>query len=104
MIKTGLSPEIIETLNCIFSKYPTLEQVKLYGSRAKGTYKVQSDIDLVAFGLQLDRYVIGDILAELEESEIPYRIDLQNYLELTNLALMDHINRVGLVIFDRRAL
>lgn len=100
-MKTGLSSEVIEALKQIFSKYPLLEKVTLYGSRAKGTCKLHSDIDLVAYGSQINRFVIGEILADLEESNIPYSIDLQNYHELTNQALIEHINRVGIILFNR---
>ena len=37
MIDTGLSTETIEMLNSVFKQYKQIQQVILFGSRAKGT-------------------------------------------------------------------
>ena len=42
----GLSAKNIIKINQIFTSYPEIEQVILYGSRAKNTYPHGSDIDL----------------------------------------------------------
>ncbi len=100
---TGLTENNLTALKNVFAKFPAIEQVKLYGSRAKGTYNPRSDIDLVAFGQKLDRYIIAEVLMDLDDSDIPYQIDFQNYHALKNPQLIEHINRVGKVIymFDR---
>ncbi|MFC3417790.1 nucleotidyltransferase domain-containing protein [Algoriphagus hitonicola] len=45
----GLSVKSFEILKRIFSKYPAISKVKVYGSRAKGTYSERSDLDLMIF-------------------------------------------------------
>ena len=45
-MKFGLKESDIELIKKVFSNYPEVEKVILYGSRAKGTYKPASDIDL----------------------------------------------------------
>lgn len=100
MKTTGIDSRILKILNKIFSKYPMIHQVKLYGSRAKGNYRDNSDIDLVALG-EIDRFTIANVLLDLDDTDIPYLIDLQNYSELKNRRLVDHIDRVGVVIYDR---
>lgn len=42
----GLDTEDIEAINKVFSKYSEIENAILYGSRAKGNYRNDSDIDL----------------------------------------------------------
>jgi predicted nucleotidyltransferase len=42
----GLPLHVINTLNGIFKAYPQINNVILYGSRAKGNYRQGSDIDL----------------------------------------------------------
>jgi len=42
----GLSDRTLNTLGALFRKYPGIEGVTLYGSRAKGTYRNGSDIDI----------------------------------------------------------
>lgn len=96
----GLNDQVLEILRRICAKYPAIRQVKLYGSRAKGNYRENSDIDLVAIG-EIDRFYIANILLDLDETDIPYLVDLQSYSELKNRQLIEHIDRVGLVIYER---
>ena len=100
MIKDiGLSAEVVTTLTETFARYPAIEEVKLYGSRAKGNFNDRSDIDLVAYGKGIDRHLISRVLMNLDDSDIPYLVDLQNFHDLKNQQLIEHINRVGLVIY-----
>lgn len=96
----GLDEPVLITLRRIFAKYPTIRQVKLYGSRAKGSYRENSDIDLVAIG-ETDRFSIANILLDLDETDIPFLVDFQSYNELKNQQLIEHIDRIGVVIYDR---
>jgi len=98
--KTGLSPNILEILKQIFEKYNTIEQVKLYGSRAKGTFNDRSDIDLVAYGEDIEPSIIANVLLDLDDSDIPYLIDFQDFNSLKNYQLIEHINRVGIQIYS----
>lgn len=49
-MKYGLSERTIEKLREVFAHYPQVEKVVLYGSRARGTYKTGSDIDITLWG------------------------------------------------------
>ncbi len=100
MQNTGLSAEVLSILQKIFENYSNIEQVKLYGSRAKGTFNERSDIDLVVFGKKIDRSLIAEILMDLDESDIPFLVDIQSYHELKNRQLVEHIDRVGVLIFS----
>jgi len=104
MSKTGLTPEQLALLQQVFKKHPEVETVKLYGSRAKGSFHDRSDIDLVVLGAGIDRFLVADLLMDLADSNLPYAVDLQNYSDIKNRALIEHIGRVGLVIFEREAL
>lgn len=104
MNETGLTHQQLELLQQIFKKHPAVQSVKLYGSRAKGTFHERSDVDLVVFGEGIDRFLIAELLLDLEDSNLPYSVDLQNYHELKNRELIEHIDRVGVVIFERGAL
>ena len=101
MSKTGLTPEQLALLQQVFKKHPEVETVKLYGSRAKGSFHERSDIDLVVFGIAIDRFLVADLLLDLADSDLPYAVDLQNYSDIKNRALIEHIDRVGLVIYER---
>ncbi len=101
MQSTGLSADVLSLLRDCFVSHPNIERVKLYGSRAKGNYTDRSDIDLVAYGSLLARSDIADILLDLDDSSIPYQVDLQRFDELKNQRLIDHINRIGVVVYQR---
>ena len=96
----GLTSEQLTLLTQVFQKHPEITTVKLYGSRAKGNFHKRSDIDLVAFGQGIDRFLIADILLDLDDSDLPYTVDLQDYRELKNPKLRAHIDRVGLTIYQ----
>lgn len=99
MTDTGLDDQTLQGLTRVFAKYPAIEQVKLYGSRAKGTHHARSDIDLAVFGQGVDRFVCASILMDLDDLDMPYLVDLQNYDDLKNRQLIEHIDRVGVVIY-----
>lgn len=102
-MKTGLTSEQLNVLTQIFRKYAEVKAVKLYGSRAKGNFHPRSDIDLVVFGDNIDRFLISQLLLDLDDSNLPYSVDLQNYSDLKNRALIEHIDRVGVPIFKQDA-
>jgi len=97
--ETGLSKDVLTLLKNVFKKYNGIQQVTLYGSRAKGSFNERSDIDLVVYGKDLDRFVLNQVLLDLDDSDIPYLVDLQNFYDLRNRQLIEHIERVGLVIY-----
>ncbi len=103
MTAIGLSAQQLMALQRIFRKHNAIQAVKLYGSRAKGTFNPRSDVDLAALGENIDRFLIANVLLDLNDSDLPYAVDLQNYHELKNRQLIDHIDRVGVVIYDRDA-
>ena len=48
----------------------------VYGSRAKRTARLQSDLDLVVFATPEQRRQVGDLREAFEESNLPFRVDL----------------------------
>lgn len=99
--KFGLTDRSIETLFSIFNKYPDIQLVHLFGSRAKGTYKPGSDIDLAIINTGLEPRTISRVLSDCEESNLPVYVDLVDFNSLTNQDLIDHIKRVGVVFYER---
>lgn len=97
---SGLADEHIGKIRKVFESYPSINAVILYGSRAKGTYRNGSDIDLTLQGnrkgLQQDIYRISD---DLEELMLPYTFDLSIFDEIENPNLLEHIERVGVIFF-----
>jgi len=77
-------------------------RVWLFGSRAKGTNKRGSDVDLALEGSDLTFRTVRDVAFLLnEETYLPYRFDVLDKSMISSAELLDHIARVGMLILDR---
>ncbi|WPR77990.1 nucleotidyltransferase domain-containing protein [Algoriphagus sp. NG3] len=72
-----------------------IQKAVLYGSRALGTYRPNSDIDLTLVGENLSFTEQLEIDNELDDLLFPYQIDLSVFHRLDHKGLIDHIERVG---------
>lgn len=102
--QTGLSNKIIGLINTVFAKYPSIQKAVLYGSRAKGNYRNGSDIDLTLFSEIASNSLLIKVLVDLDELLLPYMIDLSFYASIENDQLKEHIDRVGIVFYERKNL
>ena len=96
----GISSESMNRLESVFKDELTVSEVILYGSRAKGNYRPGSDIDMTLKGHALTTKLLLSLLSEIDDLLLPYEIDLSIYEHIDNLDLIDHINRVGKVVFS----
>jgi predicted nucleotidyltransferase len=97
----GLKQKHIDSINSVFIQYPQIDSVILYGSRAKGNYKTGSDIDLTIIETNLTYTDLLRIMTKLDDLMLPYKIDLSQKKQIGNPDLVDHINRVGQVFYER---
>jgi predicted nucleotidyltransferase len=100
-MKYGLSERTVEQICALLAQYPAVERAVLYGSRAKGNYKPGSDIDLTLFGKDLTADTCATLAQALDDLLLPYTIDLSVYALLNHHDLEAHIQRVGVVFFER---
>ena len=100
-MKYGLKEEILDLIRTIFSRYSEIEKAILYGSRAKGNYKKGSDIDIVLYGEDINLTILNKISIELDDLLLPYSFDLSIYKNLSNKEFLEHIDRVGILIYKR---
>lgn len=98
-MKFGLSENTIAEIRSVFEKHPAVEWVKIYGSRALGTHRPGSDIDLAVAGISLEVSDIWKIGAALDDLEMLYTFDVLLYHKLKNQELKNHIDRVGREIY-----
>ena len=98
----GLKETTIQSLQKVLEKYPQVDKATLYGSRAMGRNKIGSDIDLTLHGGQsLNLSVLFKIMDDIDELLLPYTIDLSIHHTIHDYELLDHINRVGVVFYER---
>ena len=100
-LRFGLKESTISRINAVFSQYPDIEKVVLYGSRAKGNYREGSDIDLTLMGNALSHAQLNRIETQIDDLLLPYTIDLSIFEHIDNANLIDHIRRVGVVFYER---
>jgi predicted nucleotidyltransferase len=101
-LKCGLKQTTIERINGIFSTHQLVEQVILYGSRAKGNFRNGSDIDLTIKGEAVTLSELLKIESELDDLLLPYKIDLSLLHKIDDPELLDHIRRVGIVFYEKQ--
>jgi len=97
----GLNPEDTQKIKRVFAKYPQVEKVFIYGSRAKGNYKPYSDIDFTFLGNELSQKLLFQIEIELDELWLPYSFDLSIKETINNPDFLDHIERVGKIFYHK---
>ena len=67
----GLSATVVAAINRVLARCPEVERAVLYGSRAKGNFKPGSDIDLTLFA------------------------------RLAHAPLREHIERAGILFYEK---
>lgn len=102
-MKFGLDHDLIENFNAVFSHYPQIEKVLIYGSRAMGNYRRGSDIDLVLKGKNLTSELRAKIHSDLDHLNTPYFIDLSIWHKLQSKNFKLHMEREGKVFYSSPA-
>jgi len=95
----GLSENIINNIIKVLEQFPAVETAILYGSRAKGTFKPSSDIDIVLKGDEMTLQTLSRIAIKLDDLLLPNKFDLSIYHHITNSELRDHITRIGKILY-----
>lgn len=102
-MKFGLPDSVVERIGAVLARYPQVDQAILYGSRAKGTQRNGSDIDLtLRGGSDLDGKVLFRLIDELDELLLPYQIDLSLHADIRDPSVLEHIARVGSVFYTKQ--
>jgi len=95
----ALQPAELDILRAVFARHPKITAVKLFGSRAKGTQRPESDIDLALWG-DVDALAAESIASELDDLPLPYHYDVTPFASIKLESLREHIERVGITIFS----
>ena len=100
----GLPNQTIEKIQQVFSRFPEIDRAILYGSRAKGSFRPGSDIDLALY-LTTDGSLkfLNTVSLALDELEMPWGVDLCLVDFIENESLLEHIERVGIEFYSASA-
>ncbi len=98
----GLSERSMEIIREIYARFDAVERVIVYGSRAMGTFREGSDIDMtiIADG-EFTESELLDVADAFDDSMLPYLVDVSIFSELKNPDLIDHIKRRGKILYKR---
>ncbi len=100
-MKFGLKNHIISLIHGVFSKYPAVKSVYIYGSRAKGSFKKTSDIDLILIVDTKQTISMGSLSADLDDLPIIYEIDLTDEATLVEGNFKEEYERTKQLFFER---
>jgi predicted nucleotidyltransferase len=100
-MRYGLEEKDIEKLCTLFTQYTEIEKVILYGSRAKGTHKPFSDVDITLVGSDIKMELLTLLSLEIDELLLPYSFDISIFGRLNNAELIEHIQRRGVVLYEK---
>lgn len=98
MLDFGFTAEIKEKILAILRQAVTIQKVVIFGSRARNTHKIGSDVDL-AIWQEPGSNVLAKIKADFEESSLPYFFDVLDYQTINNEKLKQEIDRDGKVFY-----
>ena len=102
--ETGLSPGDLQRIVDAAQAFAQVQQLVLFGSRAKGNYKPGSDVDLALKGPGISYDVVVQVASRLNHMPgMPYFFDVVDYQTIAEPLLLAHIDRVGLVLWDAEA-
>lgn len=104
MERFGLSDAVIRQICSVLERHPQVNQAIIYGSRALGTHRVASDIDLALVGQGLDLNLMSIISNELDDLLLPYMIDLSALQDINHQPLLDHIKQEGQIFYQAGSL
>lgn len=99
-VEDGLTDSQRSSIRQLLMNYPAVEQALLYGSRAMGRHKAGSDIDLTLMG-DIDLALLNKVSIALDDLLLPYEIDLSIFQQIDNQDLRDHIQRKGVVFYQK---
>jgi predicted nucleotidyltransferase len=102
MHNSGLTKDEILNIQSVFSNFTQIEEVLIYGSRAMGNFKPASDIDITLKGNEIDLSLLNQIEFDLDDLLLPYKFDVSIYRKINNPEFLEHINRVGEKLYDRK--
>jgi predicted nucleotidyltransferase len=87
----------------VVSACAKVERVVLFGSRAKESHRESSDWDIALKGDEISLPDILSLQVQIDELWLPCAVDLVVYNSIENSALKEHIDRVGIVVWNRNS-
>jgi predicted nucleotidyltransferase len=88
-----------ELLRVLASRTDVIERVDLYGSRARGTHRPGSDVDLILVG-DIDDVALTALEIAIEGSDLSLTVDLKRECDLADPAFRSHVLQESRTLFS----
>lgn len=95
----GLSDDILSDLAAVSRRYPYIEKVVIFGSRARGTAKPSSDVDLAVIAPGMDDQEFTRLWNDLDGLPLVFQLDVLHFDRLANPSLKEKILRDGKILY-----
>ena len=96
---SGIAPYSLAKLIRVFDETPNLERVSLFGSRATGAFRENSDIDLAISGPAMTAAERSGLVRRIEAAGLLYGIDVVSLQDRLDERLREFIERDGRVLW-----
>lgn len=91
---------VLDQIVAVLNRFPQIHKAALFGSRARGDHRSQSDYDIAIYP-KGSFTELTQLRTLLDDLNMLYKIDLVIADEGTEAALLDNIQREGVIIFER---
>ncbi len=89
----GISPRSYGFIVEAVSSHEQIEAARVFGTRAWGTARPGSDIDIAIYGVDVTNEIVARLKTQLnDETPIPYTIEVVHYEALTDDTLREKID------------
>ena len=103
-MKFGLKESTIDKVNSVFLNHLEIDEVIVFGSRAKGNFREGSDIDLTLIGKNIKYEKLSKIKQQIDDLNTPYLFDISIFETLKSEDFINHIIRVGQTFYKKQYL
>ena len=93
--RTGLSERVTDLLRAEVRRFPEVRAAYLYGSRARGDYSPQSDIDIAIDAPDMTQKTFAQLWSAIDALPIAYPLDCLWLQALPESPLKAQIKRDG---------
>lgn len=97
----GLDDWSLSQLTAMVKRFPQIDKVVIYGSRANGAFKNYSDIDLAIYAPSMTDEQFAAFFVAIESLPLLYKFDILRMETLRNASLHQKIETEGKTFFSK---
>jgi type III restriction enzyme len=97
---SGIAEPTLAKLTALFERVPDIKQVWLFGSRARGDFRNESDVDLMVDAPDMDAAGFSRMRGELEDLHLIYKVELTRWQEASGSQFRAQVERDRKVFWE----